>query len=1287
MDKEELDSARDDIHHAFQARNPFVLNTDLTNSINNESQTINFEPFNQARYTPTPEQTGYKPGERPGIIEGVLHEWKNWSAIGSNIKAYQKGQALKPENQIYDNPSDDPIPDNWTPFDNRDMYLNVSREHWDLLFQSKSPKDQEARYNYARDEMAKEEYFQRGSLMQKIVSKSLGIPGGIVVDPYNLIPFAASMKYLKVSQNFLIGAAKAAPSVLAIEGTKEAFNLSQDPDMSLKESGYNAIRDTLAGTFLIGSMAGLGRGWEGYKLYRVKQAQNLNFNGISAKWKLNDKGQITGYEATPVGNRSISAAEHSYAQEFLDSSFAKTGLFWFPKVTKLAGLASPIVRGLNSSYGINRALTNRLVDHDIGTIGGNKHVPDSMSFEKRLMNIEGDAASFGVEMEGLRKQYNGIDLTVDEEESLKKLNSTLNKKDPYDPASFGRRVASAVITDSSAQGLQINEAKKLWDGFSAKYWSRYQRAMGFREETLPLANAKGYLTQVYNRMQMAADKDGWIDAVSKGLQEQDALIRSLTKPIDDIEAQIQTVREDILNGIDLESSRQELSSLRQQKRIERDNLIATLRDNPDHNMLLRERNLLTSKEAEGLKSVLKPLNDIKKSHTKAKKVISGLKKERASQVRNLEAERPEGLSDEILKKQHAEIKENIDRLDKEISTAQQEADAFERATLDEQAALSERAMNGELPDSYFYRHHETGFIHFRDPSDLPKFRPLYEDEEATRFAADSHWVSIMNQSDEEVMGHQVSNLTGIMKEDPTYARSIMLPSTLFLNNNFLVTDMPAIAHNYAMGVGKAAAMEEALSGIGYSKKGVAGVYEVMGKEYQKKLSEISHLSGKEAVKAQAKLGKEFAKEKQFATNLIDAMLGKNHDRKEIREMAAGIRNLAASTRLGFVPLTQVSDMMGNVFKHGVYRFIRDGFAPTLATLNGKLGTKNAERFRQYASEANLALEHFRGGMVKKFYGHDSYGDIAPSNKLSAMLEKAAHFSGNISGTNYIENMNHRMTASIAQSKIMDLMERYIKGSIKKSQLKELDRIGLNAETWAKPFMEQFAQHGEKGVFGGYQSYYYNWADSAAKVKMSNAVFNATRNTIIRKGKADAPFFVNNSVLSLVTQFMGWGFAAFNRYTVPLLQRGEANQIIGTVVMAMVASMEGVTRKLARGEEVDMDDENFMAEAFSNSAPFAMLYKSAMFANQFMDNEFLNKMQNDKQRAISQLGMVSGAGIGVFRDYMRVLSMVGTGEYNKTDISKMVRAIPGIQTWYGYQLQQKFIDAVTEGLPEKRESKR
>lgn len=1282
---DEIERIREDIHKAFEGNNPLVLNTTMPNSIDNTSKTLNFEPFNNVYYTPMPEENQKYPG-RPGIFEGIAHEYLNWSALGSNIKAYQKGQALKPDNSIYANPSDDTITDNWTPWQDRDLYRNVSKEYWDTLFDAKSPKDLQARYNYARDEMAKEEYYNRGSILQKILSKSIGIPGGIILDYPNLLPFAATMKYLKASQTFLTAAAKTAPTLAAIEVTKEGINYANDPDLTLEDAGYHVARDTLTGMFLIGGMAGLGRGYEGYKLYKLRASQDFNRDGIGFKFNLNDKGEIKGYSAYQMPNEALNAAKVSRAQEYADSQFAKTGLFWLPKMTELTGILSPIVRGLNSKWGSTRAAVNRLVDHDINTVGGNKHVPDFQSFEKRMMNIEGDATMFGVKMEGLRKQYNGIDLTVDEEEALKKLNSTLNKRDPYDAASFGRRVAAAIITDSNTEGLEINEAKKLWDVFSEKYWRRYQKALGFKEETLPIRTAKGYLTQVYNRVAMAADKDGFVNAVSLALKEQDDLILLLKKPIDELDAQIKQVREEIFNGINLEKNRVELKELREKRKVSRDTLINTLRDNHDYNILLRERNLLTSKEAAGLKKLLKPLNDFKKDKIKLKRLLSPLEKKRQSLVRNLETERKGELSEEILQKQHAELKSRINEIDKEMEDIKSQMQDLDEQILNEQNRLSGLASSGDVPDSYFYRHYESGHIIFREPGQVPKFRDLYENHNEREIDAKALYDSILNISDEEVMNRQVKNLEGIIKEDPTYKRTVMIPSTVFLNNNFLVTDLGSIAHNYAMGLGKVSAMHESLEGFGITKKGVDGIFELMGKEFKEKKASLDGLKGKEYAKKLEKLTKEFNKEKQYMNNLLDAMTGVNHDQAGIRRMAADIRNLAASTKLGFVPLTQLSDLAGNTFKHGIWRFIRDGFAPTLATLNGKLGTKGAENFRRVASEANLALEHFRGSMVKKFYGYDSFGELQPRNRLSAFLQKAAHFSGNLSGMNYIENFNQALAANIADSKIISLVEKYLKGSLSKREANELSRIGLDPEKWAKRFIEQTEKHGEKGVFGGYDSYYYNWGDKEASVKMSESIHAATRNTIIRKGKVDAPFFINNSVLSLVTQFMGWGFAAFNRFTIPLLQRFEANQIMGTILMAMVASMEGVTRKLARGEEVDFDNEKFMVEAFSNSAPLSMLYKSAMIANQFLDNDFLTSIQNDKQRSILQLGMIGGAGLGVLKNYARVLSMIGSSDYNKQDIGRLIRSIPGAQPWWFYQIQQKFIDSAFEGLPDKPESK-
>src|SRR5690606_4147 len=199
--------------------------------------------------------------------------------------------------------------------------------------------------------------------------------------------------------------------------------------------------------------------------------------------------------------------------------------------------------------------------------------------------------------------------------------------------------------------------------------------------------------------------------------------------------------------------------------------------------------------------------------------------------------------------------------------------------------------------------------------------------------------------------------------------------------------------------------------------------------------------------------------------------------------------------------------------------------------------------------------------------------------------------------------------------------------------------------------------------GGYRSQYHTWQDFAARNKMADAVRFMVRDTIIKRGAFDQPFIMNNPIMQTWFLFTGWGFAAFNRYTIPLLQRFEANQILGTVLIAGAAAMEGVSRKLARGEEVDMDDEHFFLEAFSNSGVTSMIYKSAMMANALLDNEAMKNLTNDKYKNISVLGSFGGPGLGLLKDYAGVMSMVATGKFNQTDIKKGFRSIPLLQPFY------------------------
>jgi hypothetical protein len=126
----------------------------------------------------------------------------------------------------------------------------------------------------------------------------------------------------------------------------------------------------------------------------------------------------------------------------------------------------------------------------------------------------------------------------------------------------------------------------------------------------------------------------------------------------------------------------------------------------------------------------------------------------------------------------------------------------------------------------------------------------------------------------------------------------------------------------------------------------------------------------------------------------------------------------------------------------------------------------------------------------------------------------------------------------------------------------------------------------------------------------------------------------------------------------------------------------IFRKISRGEEVDMDSDEILKEAFANSGATSLLYKSAQWANAVVggDVEFL---KNDKSRNITQLGMVGGPAIGIGQSIGNVLLMMAQRAWNQEDIAKGARAIPVINQFYTYQIIQDGLDKLTSGLPATR----
>lgn len=1254
-----------------------------------------------------------------GMFEQIGHTAAKINTAGYLNEAMEERLAL-------DINQPEEVPEGWTPKSDRFLYESTSPQYWDSLADTKGPKAQKRAYDLAQQKMAEEERFNNNSGLGGWFSSGIGAIFGMAVDPVSYVPFAASLKYSSYAKTLAAASLEVAPKLGALSVARETAHYIIDPQESLADAGYHAITDAAAGMFLFGGMAGFGRGWEGFKLYQSRRALNMNIDGVGVKFNVAEDGSILGAKATASEGSSVGADKVKQAQEFLDTRMQAGGLFYIPYADKVVGLFSVPVRGLSSKNPLISNYTNVMVDHDIAIAGGNKLVPDQMSFEKRIKFTEAEATTWAVQMEGIRKGYNFGDFSMNESAEVKGLETNLNKQNPLNTDEFGKLVSYQLASGEISGNPKLTEAANLWTAFTDKHWNDYRDAMGYDEDAYPNIFAKNYLTTLHDRSQMRQRPAEWVNNYVAEANHQDTLIFSLERPVQDLNTRISALKSEIrdfeataygertvgqelpMTGRErktggheetlksheqLTALKERLAMFREQKKQVIDDLLNEIDANPDLHLILKPGEHITNPNRKKLKKFLKPLH---KAYNKLKASRKSLTKLQAStQILHFKLQKLPNKLTNLRKEaeEHnaiaAEIKANeveIERLKLEVEKLSEDASRLEGQL--KQKAQADKNMRP------FYKkqiHAETGEvtgITFKDYRKTPKFRARFADDAERALAAHESYDAIMNLSDSELANQRIQTMNGTNGADVTKARSIMMPTTMFLNGNFLRTNLPAMGFNYAVSLGRKTAYARVMKGFNDTSGQLNGnIFGELARQYKDNELKIrlnEKLTPQQKEKQQAELYNQFVKDKEYVTNLTDSMLGRNYNNplheKQLRKFTTAMRLLAVSVRLGMVPLTQITDQAAMTLKHGPIRHIRDGLLPAITTFNGYIKGANAKYWRRRASEANLALETVNRSLTNHHYDLDPTSSGNYEDWLNRGLANMAHWASNISGMNPMENFNQRMAASIVDAKIISHLLKFQKGKLSEKGMRELDRAGIDPAKWAERMLKQYKSHGKQGLFGSHQSHFFNWSDAEAKVKFSQALYADVNNTIIRRGRVDMPFMFNNHIIATMTQFMGWSFAAFNRYTVPVLQRGEANHLMGALLMGYLGAFEVITRKWARGEEVDLDEINFPAEALANSGVTSLIFKGAMMANAMMGGGVLDKLKTDKYRNQTLQGMIGGPSLGVLGNAYNVLKMIGNNDYNKHDIESGLRSLPIINNAYTYRLMTKFSDTVTDGLP-------
>jgi hypothetical protein len=1227
--------------------------------------------------------------ERPGNIQTFAGRFGEQSSLN---QLYQYNNRLTQDNS----PLDDYVDPNWNPSQDKSAFIGIDPRKSSYLYAATGPKDLIRRKNYILDQQENEDKLSRGNLFFQLAG---GFTGASLGSPENLLMIGTAAKYAKMSTEFVQTLPKIIGGISLSSASHEAVIQSTKIGGNLQDWAVDTFADTVMATVFMGVGIGAKHLMEAQKLYNAKGLINILNKDIEPRAQINEKGELIKWRATPM-NSSVNAKEVDLAQVYLDGSMAKNSLYSIPYVgdkigyaageagAYLAGKVSPIVRNLHSKYPIMRGLMNNISDHGIDTVATESLKPNEDSFSHMMDMIAGTNTSLFKQYKGLYMMRNGI--TYNEKiplsQSKAQLREFISKKLSNDHTSevqFGREVQNSIINDETSDHAAVNIAARMINDSKDPIYREWLKLNGYSEKIIPPKTSTAHFMRVYHAayMDTLAGEEHWNTVVPIEIAKDDAEISSLMQPIENAKQKLQSAREEhdslvskeTLTDAEVKQSSENIDVLlRRKNKLEHD-LQNNLRDNSDLHRHLDDINAVSDKESRQIIKLHKPIAKLEKEIDKQKNVVSSLKGKKFFSKAAAEKSKTQKTA-----KNHANKVKEHENL---ITIEEAKLDELKTKLDEEKEKLLDKIYNGDVDTSLVNDINATrGNMKLKDPTNKLKLREVYKSDGERQNAARAYYDTILSQTSEDNIRNIMGRMMNNPKENPLGRRTLMLRDQFLYDNNFLHPDPIIALMNYRQTLGRKNAIKTVLNRLT-----INGTYEELIKEVEKTYkTKRSEATTEKQNKREGRIYKAVKKD-------LELIIGKLEGRSKYSQTAREYSNLAnlwaVSTKLGFLPMTMSTDLMANVFKHGFWPTIRDGLLPMLSTLNGMLATSEADAIRQEAAHAHIAMLDTNMAYSDKNWTGTSQTYEPIKGKLTTGLETLAHYSMNFSGANYVENFLQRFTAQVIQSKIIKGMLDFQTGKLSLKDHKSLLRYGLDPKEWSERIIKEWKAvsvdgKGDGNGFGGYRSNYWKWQDLEASNRVSSTIMRGVKDTIIRRGKFDVPFAMDNPIINSIFLFKGYTLTSINRFLVPLLQKPEAEKIVGTLLMMAAGATQNPLRRISNGQDPHQEDDHMFRNAMRDGGVFSSFMDTYEDANFLVNGLFQENVTNERYRNRTEMGAFNGPAFSAINDMTRIIGMVGRQEWNQQDIKKFASNVPFVWSWELRRQVSKMIDGM--GVPKTRE---
>jgi hypothetical protein len=1209
-----------------------------------------------------------EPVKKPGWFEQAGHELfkMNRLALAGEFIA----------DRFNDSSTVDEVEEGFTAL-KKEYLEGFPEQYYGYISSAKSPNDVAARQQKAREQMEEDERFADGSFTATL----LGGFAGVLSDPSTyLFPLAVGGKYASIAQNVFLNMERTAGGLAIDSVSRNMLIQANRIGGNVQDMATDSLRDFMFSTALVGIGGAVGGGLRESKLWNTRKFFNFGADGINVSPVVNEEGIIVKeMHARAMPGNNVSAAQVDAANLYIDEVMHMGGLFAVPVIgqslQKALGwgfLATPAMKAMNSSNPALKSFFNRITSHGIITKGEEEGRVRETTADEYASFYKDEARNIGNSIRDLYLEANGISSNSKVKNAIVNYKQQYSKTQTITEEQFGIEIRNAATIEGyKSEFDEVHKAADLAINFFEKMGFDYHASVGKGDIFLNPRNAIKYMPQNWNIPAMLDKPEVWKELTNTRLAEQENTIRQLQQPINDIDnlihqtkQHLKTIKESgadisIINNLKEQINQHELQKFKLENQLNNHIL-----DTPDLHILLEDRVLLNEQEREQLIKLHEPLR-----MAESKKVLI------ESRIKPLKAEIKQRPKDES-------IKTKLLKAEEELALAKKEID-------NQYELIQRKAREGEI-DKKLYNL-EGDEYKFLDPHKKPKFRNLFESDYHREQYVQQAYDAILNQTPDDLLHGVFGTLEPGLIENPQYLkqRNLLFDTTEHNNKGFLDSNISKTLGSYASTMGKIIGFKRAFPEFSESK-GMDGVLGMFHRDSAKRRIEIEKKPpSKERTKELTKFQKDNAKDIQFMQDTYKVYMGTYSSRKPSTFRLTGtLKSLVASAKLGAVPIYQLAELGAIVLKQGIMPFFAAGLRPMIQGLNGHIKTIESEERRLNAANAHLALWTMRNSYADNLVNSSSQSYVkitSISEKVGIAADNLAHVSGNLFGINYIANANETTAANIFQSSVMQAAFAHEAGTITKKQISNMARYGIDIKKESKRFIQNYKDADGYEMYGAHYSRYYKWADSEASNIMSMAMRRMVKDTVVNADRFASPYWTQDPFLSMIFMFHGWAYGALTHYAIPMMQRPDAEHMLGMLMTVGLSMAADPLKRIANGKEPYDNDSTWYEEVYKGISYSGLL---GPYADWFDDinvgtgSHILPGLVREKTKFRSP-GIAGSGGpvIGWINDLGKSAGHLLANDWTVNDAKRAYRLAPLSSFLPLRNISNKWIESM--GLPEKR----